>query len=90
MHKPGISKRPFCLSLQLLLWKKVLLMRTLTIEGYIIGLFVIFNGIYVVTLPPAGDEPQGYAIIGIGIFIIIATQHLVRIMEKNEECPPLQ
>jgi hypothetical protein len=44
-------------------------MRTLTIEGYIIGLFVIFNGIYVVTMPPASDEPQGYAIIGIGIFI---------------------
>ena len=65
-------------------------MRTLTIEGCIIGLFVIFNGIYVVAFPPIGDEPQGYAIIAIGIFIILATGHLATTMEKNGERPPLQ
>jgi hypothetical protein len=64
-------------------------MRTLTIEGYVIGLFVVLNGCYVVAFPPGGDEPQGYAIIAIGIFIILATRHLVATMEKNEECPPL-
>lgn len=64
-------------------------MRTLTIEGYIIGLFVILNGIYVAIFPPSGDEPQGYAIIAIGIFIILATQHLDTTMEQNGECPPL-
>jgi hypothetical protein len=61
-------------------------MRALTLEGYIIGLFVMFNGIYVVVFPPFGDEPQGYAIIAIGIFIILATQHLDKTMENNEEC----
>ena len=65
-------------------------MRTLTLEGWIIGLFVIFDGIYVITFPPAGDEPQGFAIIAIGIFIILAALHLEKTMEQNEECPPLQ
>jgi hypothetical protein len=66
----------------------VLSMRTLSIEGYIIGLFVILNGLYVIAFPPVGDEPQGYAIIAIGIFIIIVTQHLVASMENNEDCSP--
>jgi len=65
------------------------MLRALTIEGCILGLFVIFNGIYVILFPPSGDEPQGYAIIAIGIFIIFATLHLDRIMEKNDEDTPL-
>ena len=67
---------------------KGLLMRTLTIEGYVIGLFVFLNGIYVVQFPPGGDEPQGYAIIAIGIFIILATRHIVASMDESEECSP--
>jgi len=65
-------------------------MRTLTLEGWIIGLFVIFNGIYVITFPPVGDEPQGYVIIAIGIFIILAALHLEKTLEQNGESPPLQ
>ena len=65
-------------------------MRTLTLEGWIIGFFVILNGIYVIAFPPVGDEPQGYAIIAIGIFIILAALHLDQTHEKNGECPPLQ
>jgi hypothetical protein len=65
-------------------------MRALTIEGYIIGLFVIVNGLYVLSFPPYGDEPQGYAIIAIGIFILLATHHLVTMLEKNEENFPPQ
>ena len=64
-------------------------MRTLTIEGYIIGLFVMLNGIYVIISPPVGDEPQGYAILAIGLFILIASQHFEKTIENNEECPPL-
>ena len=64
-------------------------MRTLTIEGYIIGLFVMLNGIYVIISPPVGDEPQGYAILAIGLFILIASQHFEKSIENNEECPPL-
>jgi len=48
------------------------------IEGSIIGSFVILDGIWVVWNPPYGDEPQGYAIIAIGIFILILTYELVR------------
>lgn len=51
-------------------------MRALTIEGYIIGIFVILNGLYVVAFPPYGDEPQGYAIAAIGLFILLATWEL--------------
>ena len=65
------------------------MLRALTIEGCILGLFVIFNGIYVILFPPSGDEPQCYAIIAIGILIIFATLHLDRIMEKNDEDTPL-
>jgi len=63
-------------------------MRALTIEGCIIGLFVIFDGIYIIAYPPAGDEPQAYAIIAIGVFIILAAQYFDKTMEKNEEYPP--
>jgi hypothetical protein len=64
-------------------------MRALTIEGCIIGIFVILNGIYVIAFPPGGDEPQGYAITAIGIFIILATLHLDKTMETPEDIPPL-
>jgi hypothetical protein len=50
----------------------------LVIEGGIIGLFVILDGLYIVAFPPVNDEPQGYAIIAIGIFILLATVHLSR------------
>jgi hypothetical protein len=60
----------------------------LMLEGWIIGLFVILNGIYVIVFPPASDEPQGYAIIAIGIFIILATLHLTRNTDKDNLCPP--
>ena len=51
---------------------------SLLIEGGIIGSFVILNGVWVVGTPPAGDEPQGYAIIAIGIFILLLTYELVQ------------
>ena len=63
-------------------------MRALTIEGGIIGFFVSLDGIYVVVFPPYGDEVQGYAIIAIGIFIILASHHLETIAKKNEEYAP--
>ena len=66
------------------------MVRALTIEGCIIGLFVIANGVYVVAFPPVNDEPQGYAIIAIGIFIILVTLHLNQIMGNDGGCFPPQ
>jgi len=66
------------------------MVRALMIEGCIIGLFVIANGIYIVAFPPVNDEPQGYAIIAIGIFIILVTLHLNRTMGKDSESLPPQ
>jgi hypothetical protein len=58
---------------------------SLLIEGCVIGLFVIADGIWVVLTPPYGDEPQGYAIIAIGIFIMFLTYELVRRKEELQE-----
>jgi hypothetical protein len=66
------------------------MVNALMLEGWIIGLFVIINGVYVVAFPPVNDEPQGYAIIAIGIFIILATLHLTRNTDKDNPCPPPQ
>ena len=48
---------------------------SLFIEGCVIGLFVIADGVWVVLTPPYGDEPQGYALIAIGIFILLFILH---------------
>jgi len=66
------------------------MVRAFMIEGCTIGLFVIANGIYIVAFPPVNDEPQGYAIIAIGIFIILITLNLNRTMGKDSECLPPQ
>lgn len=65
-------------------------MKALTIEGCILGFFVILNGIYVVAFPLAGDEPQGYAIFAIGAFIIAVTLYLDGTAGKNGDAPPIQ
>jgi hypothetical protein len=60
----------------------------LMLEGGIIGLVVIINGVYIAAFPPVNDEPQGYTIIAIGIFVILATLHLTRNTDKESLCPP--
>lgn len=49
--------------------------------SFFIALFVIINGIWVVLMPPFGDELTGYIIIAVGIFIPIITLYL----EKKDE-----
>jgi len=63
------------------------MVRAILIEGLVIGALIIMDGIYVVVFPPFGDEVQGYGIILIGIFIILAAYHLNRMAEKCEEDP---
>jgi hypothetical protein len=50
----------------------------------LIGLFVIANGIWIVLMPPLGDEPQGYAIIAVGIFIPLITLYVARMDDRSE------
>jgi hypothetical protein len=52
--------------------------------GFFIGLFVIVNGIWVFAMPPTGDEPQGLAIIAIGVFIPAIIFYVARIDERRE------
>jgi hypothetical protein len=56
----------------------------LKVLSFFIALFVIANGVYVYFMPPTGDEPQGLAIIAIGIFIPILVLFIARIEERNE------
>lgn len=52
--------------------------------AFLIGLFVIANGVFLVLMPPFGDEPQGYAIIAVGIVIPIITMYVSRIDDRAE------
>jgi len=45
---------------------------------------VIANGVYVFFMPPAGDEPQGLALIAIGIFIPVLVLFMAKIEERYE------
>jgi hypothetical protein len=52
--------------------------KKLKIGLVILGLFVIVDSIWVVLMPLYGDEPQGYALAAIGIFIIVIVFYLSR------------
>ncbi|NMB78449.1 MAG: hypothetical protein GYA23_05075 [Methanomicrobiales archaeon] len=49
-----------------------------------IALFVIANGIWIAFMPPFGDEPVGYAIIAIGLFIPIITFYVAKLHENSD------
>jgi hypothetical protein len=49
--------------------------------GCLIGVFVFVNGVWIVMTPPFGDEPQGYAIIAIGIFIPLIVLYFSRLTD---------
>ncbi len=53
----------------------------LKVLSFFIALFVIANGAWVVYMPPFGDEPVGYAIIAVGIFIPIIVLSVARMGE---------
>lgn len=52
--------------------------------GFLIGFFVIANGIWTIMMPPFGDEPQGYAIIAVGFFIPVITIYVARLDDVSE------
>lgn len=55
----------------------------LKVISFFIALFVIANGIWVAYMPPFGDEPVGYAIIAIGLFIPIITLYVAKMGERR-------
>lgn len=50
---------------------------------FFIGLFVIANGVWVVYMPPYGDEPVGLVIIAVGIFIPVLTLMVAKMTESR-------
>jgi hypothetical protein len=51
--------------------------------SFFIGLFVIANGIWVVTMPPTGDELIGYVIIAAGVMIPVITLYAAKMGENR-------
>ena len=56
----------------------------LKVLSFFIGFFVIANGLYIVLMPPFGDEPPGYFIIAVGIVIPIITLFVSRMDDRAE------
>jgi hypothetical protein len=54
------------------------------IIAFVVGLFMIVNGIWIVAMPPFGDEPEGYAIIGAGFILPVITYYFAKIDDKRE------
>ena len=50
---------------------------------FFVGLFVIANGVWIVYMPPYGDEPIGLGIIAVGIFIPIFTIFVGKMNERR-------
>jgi len=53
----------------------------LKVLGCLTGVFVFMNGVWIVVTPPFGDEPQGYAIMAVGIFIPLIVLYLGRLTD---------
>ena len=47
----------------------------------LIGVFIFVNGVWIIMTPPFGDEPQGYAIMAVGIFIPLIMLYIGRLTE---------
>ncbi len=45
---------------------------------FLLALFVIGDALWVLTAPPAGDEPQAFALIVIGIFMLLIGYHIAQ------------
>lgn len=56
----------------------------LKVISCLIGLFILINGIWIVMTPPLGDEPQGYIIIAVGLFIPVITFYVAQMDEQSE------
>jgi hypothetical protein len=56
----------------------------LKVISVFIGVFVVANGVWVVYMPPFGDEPVGLAIIAVGIFIPVITLWVAKISECRD------
>lgn len=55
----------------------------LKVISFFVGLFVIANGVWVVYMPPFGDEPVGLAIIAVGILIPVITLFVAKSNERH-------
>jgi hypothetical protein len=48
----------------------------LKVISCMLGLYIVANGVWVVQMPPYGDEPLGYLVIAAGLFIPLLTLYV--------------
>jgi len=49
----------------------------------LLALFVIGSAIWVIITPPLGDEPQSYALIAIGVFMLVIGYTIAQLKPEN-------
>jgi ABC-type Mn2+/Zn2+ transport system permease subunit len=54
----------------------------LKVISFFIAIFMAVNGVYVMYMPPTGDEPQGLAIIAMGFFVFITVMWISRLQDQ--------
>jgi hypothetical protein len=54
------------------------------IISHFIALFIIVTGIWVILIPPSGDEPFAYVIIAIGIIIPIIVEYVTHLDDMRD------
>jgi len=51
----------------------------LKVISCLLAVYIIANGVWVIRMPPSGDEPLGYLIIAAGIFLPLLTFCVARL-----------
>lgn len=54
----------------------------LKVIGCLVGFYMIANGIWIVRMPPSGDEPIGYLVIAAGLFLPLLTFLIARVTSR--------
>lgn len=57
----------------------------LKVISCLLGLYIVANGIWVINMPPAGDEPLGYLVVAAGLFIPLLTFYVGHFHSRSYE-----
>ena len=64
-------------------WVNRLMEAILKVISCLVGFYMIANGVWVIRMPPTGDEPLGYLIIAIGLFIPLLTLFMAHVHARS-------
>lgn len=55
----------------------------LKVISCLVGFYMIANGVWIIRMPPAGDEPLGYLIIAAGLFVPLLTFYVAQFSSRS-------